>query len=61
MIIFFQADKCKIVEEASKLQELGNKNHISVDARDAGTGAVTCKIISQTGRLVFFPVAILLF
>lgn len=45
-----QAEKCKIIESAPKLQQFGNKNKISVDARDAGTGAVTCKIISETGR-----------
>lgn len=49
---FLQAKKCKIVENAPKVQEFGNKSRITVDAREAGDGAVTCKIISDTGRYV---------
>lgn len=45
-----EAKKCKIIDSAPKVQKFGNKNKISVDAREAGTGAVTCKIISETGR-----------
>ena len=34
-------------------QEYGKKNHFAVDAREAGTGAVTCKIVSHSeARLV---------
>ncbi|XP_055698008.1 filamin-A isoform X5 [Phlebotomus papatasi] len=44
-----EAKKCKIPEPIVKKSELGAKNHIPVDAREAGTGAVTCKIRSHTG------------
>ncbi|KAG4075282.1 hypothetical protein HA402_003073 [Bradysia odoriphaga] len=44
-----EAEKCKIVENAPKVQEFGNKSRVTVDAREAGDGAVTCKIISDTG------------
>ncbi|XP_055692658.1 filamin-A isoform X2 [Lutzomyia longipalpis] len=44
-----EAKKCKIPEPIVKKQELGAKNHIPVDAREAGIGAVTCKIRSHTG------------
>ena len=50
---YLQAKKCKIVENAPKVQEFGNKSRVTVDAREAGDGAVTCKIISDTGRYEF--------
>uniref|UniRef100_A0A1I8PF26 Calponin-homology (CH) domain-containing protein n=1 Tax=Stomoxys calcitrans TaxID=35570 RepID=A0A1I8PF26_STOCA len=45
-----EAKKCKLVEEAPKIQPSGSKSHLTVDARDAGDGAVTCKIASKTGK-----------
>ncbi|XP_059218765.1 filamin-A isoform X7 [Stomoxys calcitrans] len=45
-----EAKKCKLVEEAPKTQPSGSKSHLTVDARDAGDGAVTCKIASKTGK-----------
>lgn len=50
MFHILQAHKCKIVENAPKVQRFGNKSHVTVDAREAGDGAVTCKIVSDTGR-----------
>ncbi|XP_053946398.1 filamin-A isoform X4 [Anastrepha ludens] len=46
-----EAKKCKLVEEAPKVQASGSKSHLTVDARDAGDGAVTCKITDhKSGR-----------
>ncbi|XP_061399874.1 filamin-A isoform X2 [Musca vetustissima] len=45
-----EAKKCKLVEEAPKIQPSGSKSHLTVDAREAGDGAVTCKIASKTGK-----------
>ena len=45
-----EAKKCKLVEEAPKIQQSGSKSHLTVDAREAGNGAVTCKITSKTGK-----------
>ncbi|XP_069961648.1 filamin-A isoform X4 [Bactrocera oleae] len=46
-----EAKKCKLVEEAPKIQASGSKSHLTVDARDAGDGAVTCKITDhKSGR-----------
>lgn len=48
-----EAKKCKLVEEAPKIQASGSKSHLTVDARDAGDGAVTCKITDhKSGRYV---------
>lgn len=44
------AKKCKIPEKMEKQAELGSRNHIPIDATQAGNGAVTCKIRSHTGR-----------
>lgn len=44
------AKKCKIPEKMEKHAELGSRNHIPIDATQAGVGAVTCKIVSHTGR-----------
>ena len=43
------AKKCKIPDVERKA-ELGSRNHIPIDATQAGLGAVTCKILSNTGR-----------
>nr|XP_049463384.1 filamin-A isoform X4 [Anopheles coluzzii] len=43
-----EADKCKMVQAVPVNQEYGKKNHFAVDAREAGTGAVTCKIVSHS-------------
>ncbi|XP_050087654.1 filamin-A isoform X5 [Anopheles aquasalis] len=43
-----EADKCKMVQAVPTSQEYGKKNHFAVDAREAGTGAVTCKIVSHS-------------
>ncbi|XP_055382224.1 filamin-A isoform X2 [Condylostylus longicornis] len=45
-----EAKKCKLVEEAPKIQPSGSKSHMTVDAREAGDGAVTCKITSKNGN-----------
>ncbi|XP_017473017.1 PREDICTED: filamin-A [Rhagoletis zephyria] len=46
-----EAKKCKLVEKAPKIQASGSKSHLTVDARDAGDGAVTCKITDhKSGR-----------
>uniref|UniRef100_W8AXR0 Filamin-A n=2 Tax=Ceratitis capitata TaxID=7213 RepID=W8AXR0_CERCA len=46
-----EAKKCKLVEEAPKIQASGSKSHLTVDAREAGDGAVTCKITDhKSGR-----------
>ncbi|XP_065372293.1 filamin-A isoform X2 [Calliphora vicina] len=44
-----EAKKCKLVEEAQKIQPSGSKSHLTVDAREAGDGAVTCKITTKQG------------
>lgn len=44
------AKKCKIPEKMERHAELGSRNHIPIDATQAGLGAVTCKIRSHTGR-----------
>ncbi|XP_046806251.1 filamin-A isoform X3 [Lucilia cuprina] len=47
-----EAKKCKLVEEAPKIQPSGSKSHLTVDAREAGDGAVTCKITTKKGMEV---------
>lgn len=44
------AKKCKFPEDIAKHAELGSRNHIPIDATQAGNGAVTCKIRSHAGR-----------
>ncbi|KAL5283098.1 cher family protein [Megaselia abdita] len=39
-----EAKKCKIVQDIPKVQTSGSKRNLSVDARDAGDGAVTCNV-----------------
>ncbi|XP_055529815.1 filamin-A isoform X3 [Wyeomyia smithii] len=43
-----EAEKVKLLESIPTSQEYGKKNHVAVDAREAGTGAVTCKIVSHS-------------
>ncbi|XP_065072533.1 filamin-A isoform X5 [Ochlerotatus camptorhynchus] len=43
-----EAEKVKLLEAIPTSQEYGKKNHVAVDAREAGTGAVTCKIVSHS-------------
>lgn len=46
-----EAKKCKIVQDIPKVQTSGSKGSLSVDARDAGDGAVTCKVTeNKKGR-----------
>lgn len=45
-----EAKKCKLVAEAPKIQPSGSKSHLTVDAREAGDGAVTCKITTKKGK-----------
>lgn len=45
-----QAKKCKFVEKVPKDQQYGQRSRVTVDAREAGDGAVTCRIVSDTGR-----------
>ncbi|XP_052835830.1 filamin-A isoform X10 [Drosophila gunungcola] len=44
-----EAKKCKLVEQAPKIQTSGSQSHLKVDAREAGDGAVTCKITNKAG------------
>ncbi|EDW59138.2 filamin-A isoform X2 [Drosophila virilis] len=44
-----EAKKCKLVEQAPKIQPSGSQSHLKVDAREAGDGAVTCKITNKEG------------
>lgn len=48
MFANFQAEKVKLLEAIPTNQEYGKKNHVALDAREAGTGAVTCKIVSHS-------------
>lgn len=43
-----EAEKVKLLEAIPTNQEYGKKNHVALDAREAGTGAVTCKILSHS-------------
>lgn len=42
-----EAKKCKWLVEVPKIQPSGSTNKFTVDAREAGDGAVTCKITSK--------------
>jgi filamin len=44
-----QADKCKIMEGIQETVMMGEEYCISVNTKNAGTGAVTCRIRSVTG------------
>lgn len=46
----FQAEKCKIVEDVQRNINSGEEYCITVNAADAGIGAVTCRIRSTSGR-----------
>lgn len=46
------ANKCKFVNNAAEKVIFGKKNRLTVDAREAGDGNVTCSIKSQNGRQV---------
>lgn len=43
------ADKCKLLDMESDELEFGKQNKLTVDARNAGPGAVTCRIV-KTGK-----------
>lgn len=43
-----EAKKCKLPVEVPKIQPSGSTNQVTVDAREAGDGAVTCKITSKS-------------
>ena len=43
------ADKCKIIEGIQETVMMGEEYCISVNTKNAGTGAVTCRIRSVTG------------
>lgn len=45
-----QADKCKITEGIQEALTIGEEYCISVNAKNAGNGAVTCRIRSTSGR-----------
>lgn len=45
-----EANKCKFVNNAAEKVIFGKKNRLTVDAREAGDGNVTCSIKSQNGR-----------
>lgn len=42
------ANKCKFVNNAAEKVIFGKKNRLTVDAREAGVGNVTCKIIKSS-------------
>lgn len=42
-----EAKKCKWLSDAPKIQPSGSTNQFTVDAREAGDGAITCKITSK--------------
>lgn len=44
------AQKCKFVNNAAEKVIFGKKNRLTVDAREAGDGNVTCTIKSQNGK-----------
>jgi hypothetical protein len=45
------ANKCKFVQQGAEKVIFGKKNRLTVDAREAGQGNVTCSIKSQqTGK-----------
>lgn len=44
------ANKCKFVQNAAEKVIFGKKNRLTVDAREAGQGNVTCTIKSQNGK-----------
>lgn len=47
------ANKCKFVNNAAEKVIFGKKNRLTVDAREAGVGSVTCKILkSSNGQWV---------
>lgn len=47
------ANKCKFVNNAAEKVIFGKKNRLTVDAREAGHGTVTCKIVkSSNGQYV---------
>ncbi|KAG5671669.1 hypothetical protein PVAND_001857 [Polypedilum vanderplanki] len=47
------ANKCKFVNNAAEKVIFGKKNRLTVDAREAGTGNVTCKIVkSSNGQII---------
>lgn len=42
-----EAKRCKLVEQVAQEQVFGARTHMAVNAKDAGEGAVTCRIVSQ--------------
>lgn len=42
------ANKCKFVNNAAEKVIFGKKNRLTVDAREAGDGNVTCKIVKSS-------------
>lgn len=44
------ANKCKFVNTAAEKVIFGKKNRLTVDAREAGDGNVTCKIKHTNGK-----------
>lgn len=42
------ANKCKFVNNAAEKVIFGKKNRLTVDAREAGLGNVTCKIVKSS-------------
>lgn len=43
-----EAKRCKFVEKVAQQQTFGGQTHMAVDAKEAGDGAVTCRIFSTT-------------
>lgn len=44
------ASKCKFINSAAEKVIFGKKNRLTVDAREAGEGNVTCKISDANGQ-----------
>jgi filamin len=45
-----QAESCKITEGIQQTLSIGEEYCISVNAKNAGNGAVTCRIRGTSGR-----------
>lgn len=50
LIFFLQAEECKIEEGIQRNLLSGEEYCITVNAKNAGRGAVTCRIRSVSGR-----------
>ena len=47
-----QAEECRITEGLQETLAIGEEYCVTVNAKNAGTGAVTCRIRSSSGKYV---------